>query len=38
MPVVDHDRLVGIVSIGDVFKDRLDELEGEREDLIKYIT
>jgi CBS domain-containing protein len=38
MPVVDNDRLVGIVSIGDVVKSRLDELEGEREDLIKYIS
>ena len=38
MPVLDNDRLVGIVSIGDVVKSRLDELEGEREDLIKYIS
>lgn len=38
LPVMDHDRLCGIVSIGDVVKYRLDELELEanilRETLI----
>jgi CBS domain-containing protein len=38
VPVVDQGTLVGIVSIGDVVKNRVDELEGEREDLIKYIS
>ena len=38
VPVVDQGTLVGIVSIGDVVKNRLDELEGERDDLIKYIS
>jgi CBS domain-containing protein len=28
VPVVDHGTLVGIVSIGDVVKNRVDELEG----------
>ncbi len=38
VPVVDGDRLVGIVSIGDVVKHRIDELEGERDQLQAYIT
>ena len=37
VPVVDGDRLVGIVSIGDVVKARLDELEAERAQLVDYI-
>jgi CBS domain-containing protein len=38
VPVLDDGTLVGIVSIGDVVRSRLDELEGERRDLIDYIT
>jgi len=37
VPVVDDDDLVGIVSIGDVVKARLDELEEERRRLVDYI-
>jgi CBS domain-containing protein len=37
VPVVDGDALVGIVSIGDVVKARLDELEEERRQLVDYI-
>ena len=38
VPVVDDDgTLVGIVSIGDVVKARLDELETERKQLVDYI-
>jgi CBS domain-containing protein len=37
VPVVDDGALVGIVSIGDVVKARLDELEDERERLVDYI-
>jgi len=37
VPVVDDDALVGIVSIGDVVKARLDELEEERRQLVDYI-
>ena len=37
VPVVDDDVLVGIVSIGDVVKARLDELEEERRRLVDYI-
>lgn len=39
VPVTDeHDALVGIVSIGDIVKTRMDELEGERTRLLEYIT
>jgi CBS domain-containing protein len=37
VPIVDGDQLVGIVSIGDVVKARLDELEDERQQLVDYI-
>jgi CBS domain-containing protein len=37
VPVVEDDVLVGIVSIGDVVKARLDELEEERRQLVDYI-
>jgi CBS domain-containing protein len=38
VPVLDEDdALVGIVSIGDVVKARLDELEDERKQLVDYI-
>ena len=37
LPVVDEGRLVGIVSIGDVVKGRLDELQDERDHLQAYV-
>ncbi|HXA58661.1 MAG TPA: CBS domain-containing protein [Streptosporangiaceae bacterium] len=37
VPVVVNDRLVGIVSIGDVVKSAIDELETEREYLVGYL-
>jgi CBS domain-containing protein len=37
VPVVEDGALVGIVSIGDVVKARLDELEAERAQLVDYI-
>lgn len=37
LPVVDDGRLVGIVSIGDVVKSAISELEAEREHLVSYI-
>jgi CBS domain-containing protein len=37
VPVVEDGRLLGIVSIGDVVKARLDELEQERAHLVDYI-
>lgn len=38
IPVVVDGRLVGIVSIGDVVKTRMDELKTEQEQLQAYIT
>jgi len=37
MPVVDDGRLVGIISIGDVVKSRMSELEFERDQLDSYV-
>jgi CBS domain-containing protein len=37
VPVVEDGELIGIVSIGDVVKARLDELEEERRQLVDYI-
>jgi CBS domain-containing protein len=38
VPVVVDGRLAGIVSIGDVVKTRMEELEREHEQLQAYIT
>jgi len=38
IPVMDEGKLVGIVSIGDIVKARLAELETERDALQAYIT
>lgn len=38
VPVVDDGRLVGIISIGDVVRARIEELEREREALQHYIA
>ena len=38
MPVVEDGALVGIVSIGDLVKARIDLLESEREQLQSYIA
>ncbi|MFE9099258.1 CBS domain-containing protein [Actinomadura geliboluensis] len=37
VPVIEDGRLAGIVSIGDVVKSAIDELENEREHLVGYI-
>ncbi len=37
LPVVDQGRLTGIISIGDVVKNRLAEMEQESENLRSYI-
>jgi CBS domain-containing protein len=38
VPVVADDALVGIISIGDVVKHRMDELQAERDQLVGYIS
>jgi len=38
VPVVRDGLLCGIVSIGDVVKSRIDELEKDRKELVEYIT
>jgi CBS domain-containing protein len=38
VPVVEDGKLTGIVSIGDVVKTRLDELEAHRQQLEAYIA
>lgn len=38
LPVVDRDRLAGIVSIGDVVKARIEEVEREADDMRAYIS
>jgi CBS domain-containing protein len=38
VPVVDDGKLVAIVSIGDVVKNHIDDLQAERDQLRDYIT
>jgi CBS domain-containing protein len=38
VPVLDEGRLVGIVSIGDVVKVRLAELERDKQNLLEYVS
>jgi len=38
LPVVEQNRLVGIISIGDVVKQRLEEIESESNALREYIA
>jgi CBS domain-containing protein len=38
LPVVDGDRLLGVISIGDVVKQRIAESENEAEALREYIS
>ena len=38
LPVVEQSRLVGIISIGDVVKHRVEEIEGESNALREYIA
>jgi CBS domain-containing protein len=38
VPIVEDARICGIVSIGDVVKSRIDELEKDRRELVDYIN
>jgi CBS domain-containing protein len=38
LPVVKHGKLAGIVSIGDVVKARIEEVEREAEEMRTYIA
>jgi CBS domain-containing protein len=38
VPVLDGGALCGIVSIGDIVKSRIDELERDRNELVEYIN
>jgi CBS domain-containing protein len=38
LPVVENDRLTGIISIGDVVKARIEQVEREAEDMRAYIA
>ena len=38
VPVLDDGKLIGIVSIGDIVKTRIEELEAEHQQLQSYIT
>lgn len=38
LPVMEEGELVAIVSIGDVVKQRLEDLQAERDNLIDYMT
>jgi len=37
MPVIANGRLIGLISIGDVVKQRVEEIEGESEAMRDYI-
>ena len=37
LPVVEGDRIVGIVSIGDLVKHRMDKIEQEAAAMLEYI-
>ena len=38
IPVVEEDKLIGIISVGDIVKNRLDELEDEAQQMRDYIA
>jgi CBS domain-containing protein len=38
VPVIENDELIGIVSIGDIVKTKIGELEHERKELVDYIN
>jgi CBS domain-containing protein len=38
IPIVENDKLIGIISMGDIVKNRLDELEDETQQMRDYIA
>jgi len=38
VPVIEDNVLVGMISIGDVVKARLTELENDKRELLDYVT
>jgi CBS domain-containing protein len=38
IPIVEGGKLIGIISIGDIVKNRLDELESETQQMRDYIA
>ncbi len=38
VPVVDGDKMVGLISVGDIIKRRLDEVEADAKAMREYIT
>ena len=38
IPIVEDEKLIGIISIGDIVKNRLDELEDETQQMRDYIA
>jgi CBS domain-containing protein len=38
VPVIDEDRIVGVLSIGDAVKHRMEQLEFERDQLTSYVA
>jgi CBS domain-containing protein len=38
VPVIDEDRIVGVLSIGDAVKHRMEQLEFERDQLNNYVA
>jgi CBS domain-containing protein len=38
VPVIDEDRIVGVLSIGDAVKHRMEQLEFERDQLSNYVA
>jgi CBS domain-containing protein len=38
VPVIEDGHLVGMISIGDVVKARLEELEHDKKDLLDYVS
>ena len=38
LPVLEGEKMIGLISIGDVVKARLEELENDKKDLLDYVS